>query len=325
MSNSGGLVIDLSQSAWAGEPGPAFELAASAVGALLGAAPQHSVTASRYDGGGGYELAAGDEAALAEFGRAWDLANEAELVRQAEDAEPLAVRSEDRLTVALGRIGRGTFTPQGPHAYGLASPGYGTVTGEPTCGVADDLGYCMERFHSPGCGSAATPDITEALRPELEMRAMRPHLGEDGQPWLDRQFGAPMTLTDHIEAASGIRLGDVSPFETGRTRREVAAVQRPQVFGDPDDPDAMPLPVAASTARTAAALAAQGGIATTADHAEQRAAWRREHDRQAARYRPPRHADYAESSNPMHRETGLAQFGDEPWNGSLPVYSRGAA
>ena len=35
MSNSGGLVIDLSQAAWAGEPGPSFELATAAVGARL--------------------------------------------------------------------------------------------------------------------------------------------------------------------------------------------------------------------------------------------------------------------------------------------------
>jgi hypothetical protein len=133
-----------------------------------------------------------------------------------------------------------------------------------------------------------------------------------------------MTLTDHIEAATGIRLGDVSAFETGRTRREVAAVQRPQVFGDPDDPDAMPLGIPASTARTAAALAAQGGIETTADVREQRAAWRREHDRQAARHRPPRHADYAEHATPHRQGIELANFGDEPWNGSLPVFSAGA-
>src|SRR5260370_1158453 len=112
----------------------------------------------------------------------------------------------------------------------------------------------------------------------------------------------------------------------GGTRGEVAQVHRPQVFGDPDDPAAMPLPVAASTARTAAALAAQSGIQTTADAARQHAAAVREHDRQAARYRGPRHPDYrTDLSNPAPRETRLAQFGDEPWNGSLPVYTRSAA
>ena len=327
MSNSGGggIVIDLSQASWWGEPGPSFELATSAVGARLNVHPVDNSPAWSYDGDS-YELAA-QEAALAEFSRTFELANEIELTRQAEDAEPLAVRTEDRIATALGRIGRGTFTPQGYAVREFASPGYGTVTGEQTCGVSDDLGYCMERFHAPGCGSAATPDITEALRPELEMRAHRPHLAEDGEPWIDARFGSPMTLTDHIEAATGVRLGDASLWESHRgQRRELVTPARPQVFGDPDDPDGMPLGVPAATARTAAALAAQGGIETTADHAGQRAAWRREHDRQAARHRPPRHPDYAaDLSNPMPRERGLARFGDEPWNGSLPVYSRGAA
>ena len=260
----------------------------------LSVSPKDAVTASCYDGdGGSYGLAAGDEAALAEFSRVWELANEAELVRQAEDAEPAIRRAtgtsptEDRLARALDRITAGTYTPQGPAAYGLASPAYGTVTGEQTCGVADDLGYCMERFHAPGCGSLADPEAAGALRPVMERTAHRPYMDESGQVWYDQQFGSAMSLVDHVEASTGIRLGDVSPFETGRARREVAQVQRPQVFGDPDDPDGMPLGIPASTARTAAALAAQGGIQTTAGHREQQAAWRREHDRQAARYRPP--------------------------------------
>ena len=103
-------------------------------------------------------------------------------------------------------------------------------------------------------------------------------------------------------------------------------MQRPLTFGDPDDPDAMPLDIPAATARTAAALASQSGIQTSADHQAQRAAWHDEHARQAARIRPPRHADYrADLSNPAPRETGLAAFGDEPWNGSLQTYTRAGA
>src|SRR5689334_13724514 len=124
------------------------------------------------------------------------------------------------------------------------------------------------------------------------MIAVRPHLDEDGLPWIDQEFGAPMTLTDHIEALTGQRLGDASLWEAHRgQRRELASPARPQVYGDPDDPDAIPLPFPASTAATVAALAAQAGIQTTADVREQQAAWRREHDRQAARLRGPRHAD----------------------------------
>ena len=47
-------------------------------------------------------------------------------------------------------------------------------------------------------------------------------------------------------------------------------MQRPLTFGDPDDPDAMPLDIPAATARTAAALASQSGIQTSADHQAQR-------------------------------------------------------
>lgn len=133
-----------------------------------------------------------------------------------------------------------------------------------------------------------------------------------------------MSLTDHLEAMTGIRQGDVGLFETGRTRREVAQVQRPYVLGDPDDPDAIPADIPAHTARLAAALAAQGGIETSADHRAQRAARRDEHDRQAARIRPPRHADYAEHAVPHRQGIELANVGDEPWNGSLPVYAAGA-
>jgi len=306
MSGDGGqVIIDLSNSAWDNEPGPSFDLAYSAVGARLGAG--NNVSAGNVDSPA-WSYDDGNEAALAEFARTFDLANETELARLEQDAEPLAARTEDRIEA-------GTFTPQGQFAREFANSA--------RSGLTDDLGYSIERY--PQVGSA-TPDIVEALRPQLEMIAHRPFLGEDGQVWFDQQFGSPMTLLDHIEAASGIRLGDASLFETGRTRREVAAVQRPQVFGDPDDPDNMPLGIPAGTARTAAALAAQAGIATTASHQEQQAAAVREHDRQAARYRGPRHPDYrADLSNPAPRETGLAAFGDAPWNGSLPVYTRGAA
>jgi hypothetical protein len=172
------------------------------------------------------------------------------------------------------------------------------------------------------------PDITEALRGQLEMTALRPLLAEDGQPWLDARFGSPMSATDHIEALSGVRLGDASLFESHRGhRRELVSQARQQVFGDPDDPDAIPLPFPAQTARTVAALAAlaaQAGIQTTASHQAQQAAWAAQHARQAARYKPPRHLDYQDHASPARRAVELANFGDEPWNGSLPVYAAGA-
>jgi hypothetical protein len=138
-----------------------------------------------------------------------------------------------------------------------------------TCGPADENGYCKNRTHDHGCGSAATPDVVEALRPQLEQIAHRPHLGPDGQPTFDRQYGAPMSVLDHIEAATGQRLGDVGLFERGRPRRELVAPLRTS-------------PYSVQTVATAAALARQAGISTPADAQAQRAAWTAERNRQAA-------------------------------------------
>ena len=228
----------------AGEPGPSFELAAAAVGARLG---QSAGAGFRHPLGRWLrrrQLRADDtEPGWRSFSAAFDAANDIELARQDRGRRAAGrCATEDRIARALERITAGTYTPHGPHAFGLASPGYGTTTGEPTCGPADDLGYCMERYPRPRLRPAATPDITEALRPELEQLAHRPYLGEDGEPWLDRQFGSPMTLTDHLGGRQRHPAWAMSPSSRpAATRREVAQVQRPQVFGDPDDPDAMPL------------------------------------------------------------------------------------
>ena len=146
-----------------------------------------AILAATMPAGYGYDSSydlAGDPAA-AQFLELSGQSFAREQARIEQDAAPLAVRSEDRLAVALGRIGTGTFTPAGYAAYSFASQG-GT-TGMETCGTADDLGYCMERFHAPGCGSAATPDIVEGLREQMELTAMRPWAGEDGLVWTDRR------------------------------------------------------------------------------------------------------------------------------------------
>jgi hypothetical protein len=321
MANGGELVVDLSHSAWLGEPGPSYDLAASAVGARLSVSSGDANSDAYMDAVIQATMPSGyadyDTTGLAEFSNTFELANETELIRQAEDAEPLAVKSEDRIARAMERIEAGTYTPRGAAAYGFAQ---GSTTGTETCGSADEYGYCRERFHAAGCGSAATPDVVEVLRPAMADLAQRPLLDADGNPWIDARFGSPMTATDFVESATGIRLGDASLWEAHRgQRRELVSPARPQVFGDPDDPDAMPLAVPAGTARTAALLAAQSGIQTTADHQAQHAAAVREHQRQAARIKPPRHADYAEFSNPVHRGSGPVPFGDAPWNGSLQV------
>ena len=224
MANDGQVVIDLSQQHWWGEPGPSYELAASAVGARINVSPTHvNFSADPYDDIDAILAATvpQDYSGLAEFGQAFELANTAELIRQEQDAAPLPVRTEDRIAAALARWADGTYTPEGQYAREFASPAQGGVTGMATCrdGSADEFGYCRNMHHEAGCGSAATPDIVEQLKPQLERFAHRPYLGEDGQVWYDRQFGSPMSLVDHVEALTGIRQGDVGLFETGKARR----------------------------------------------------------------------------------------------------------
>jgi hypothetical protein len=311
MSNSGGqMIIDLSASAWEGENRQAwFDLAMSAVQSRISEAPQYDASPDYGDGDGTAELA--------EFAQVWEDANALELARLEQDAEPLAVRSEDRMANALDRIGAGTYVPAGYAAYGLANQG-----GMETYGLVDDLGYSIDRYPALGYGPA-TPDIVEAVQPKLADKALEPWADANGRGFYD-QYGIEMCLTDHIEAATGVRLADADPYSV-RPRRELASAQRPYVHGDPDDPGSGEY-FPASTVATVRALAAQAGIQTGERHQAQLAAYRAEHDRQTARLRPPRHADYAEFSNPPAPGAGgLAQFGDEPWNGSLPVFTAGAA
>ena len=258
--------------------------------------------------------------------RAWEDLNALELARQAEDAVPLPVNAEERMAHLMGRAARRTYTPQGAAAWEFSGHGQGSTTGMPTCGTADEYGYCMQRFHAPGCGSTADPFTAQALRPQMAALAQRPWMDADGRVWQDREHGSNMALVDHLESMTGQRLGDVSPFETGKARREVTQVDRPVVIGDPDFPEIAPVPVPAAAARTAAALLAQAGITTYASGQAQRDAQRAEHARQKARLGRPRHADFrADLSNQVPRETRLRAVGDPPWNGSLPVYTRSAA
>lgn len=254
---------------------------------------------------------------LSNFGQQFDLANAAEQQRRAEDSVPLPRRDEDRVAHLADRLSRNTYAPR---SYAMSNPG--STTGLACCGP-DIEGYCMNTVHETTCGSSAASDVTEVLQSAMRQWAHQGFADADGRVWEDSQHGSPMALLDHIEHQSGVRLGDVSPYTPGN-RRELVSPQRTVRFGNPDDPDDIPAGFSAATSRTAAAVAAQAGITTKDGHRAQQEAWRKEHDRQAARYRPPRHMDYrTDLSNPAPREpSGLVQVGDEPWNGSLPVYTR---
>ena len=304
--------------------------------------PSLDVEAAYASGGSAYGLADAREAI--------DLAHFRDATRVAEDREPQPRRTQDRLDRAYDRISRGTYEPTRgalEFAGSTASDAASTlarqrwdrlrrdedpsaqVTMGVICGVPDELGRCGEPYHSPGCASLATPDIASALADSgaYSRIADRPHLDADGRTWAS-QWGDPLSLTGHLEAAAGQRLAGASLFESGEGPRELLQPYRPAVFGDIDDPDAVPGPFSPGTQRTAAALAAQAGIAVrTAD--EVRASARADLDyRQAALARRGVRLAQPESTRDRaqrhHRPTRPVPFGGELLNGELGAFEAGA-
>ncbi len=251
---------------------------------------------------------------LERFTRVHDQVNALELARQ---AEPMPVRAEDRVKHLLDRV------RPAPGGYSLASQG--GITGMATCGpVVPGTDYCSNTTHEAGCGSSGDPAAAEALKPQMRQIAERPYADANGRIWADRQHNAPMSLIDHAEASLGIRLGDKSLFETGKARREVVQARRTPVYGDPDTPGSGQR-FSASTMRTAQALAdaSRGMLSTSADVARQQAAYKAQHARLAARNGKPRHADYADLSNPVHRDTRLVPVGNSVLGSLVPYAAAG--
>lgn len=100
-----------------------------------------------------------------DFTREFELATAQAQAAAEAAARPLPKRSEDRVAELVGRLEQGAYSANHRARHlvrhgaagslheahdqlrvrGLANPG--GVTGAPTCGPADDLGYCSERFH----------------------------------------------------------------------------------------------------------------------------------------------------------------------------------
>jgi hypothetical protein len=273
----------------------------------------------------------------------WDHATQV----AAEDSAPQPRSAEARLARSLSRIAAGTYQP-GTLEFSSASTAArelararwgahqpGPVTGRANCGPSDDLGYCTGPFHDPSCGSIASTEIGEAMRETGAYRrlASQPFADSNGRTWSD-QHGDPVTLTGHVEAASGERLRDGAAFETGHGRRSLTTPQRVQRFADPSaDPGtdagtAVPRETAALTGLAAMAMglprhrpASERGVERLADHALRRPGG------------PHRvHPDFGGVESPRERrerisaERGTGQlraFGDEPVCGSLGYYEAG--
>lgn len=144
-----------------------------------------------------------------------------------------------------------------------------------------------------GCSAIASGEAVQALQQArvYDRLASQPMVTADGRVAVD-QHGRAMTAADHIEAASGQRLGegvfygDQHYGKDGKPyRRELTAPQRSTMFSGGDD-DETGSPVPHATAALAERIAARHlpGEGRQAAR-EQRHAWAAEHDRRVAERR----------------------------------------
>jgi hypothetical protein len=200
------------------------------------------------------------------------------------------------------------------------------------CGSADQFGRCREKFHSAACshntegtGALSTPEGMQAWRTVLQRRAALPLADSNGRGWRTH-WGEIATLGDHAEALTGVRrrtegLFEHGPATPGNPRPETTAtIQRQPGFSR-------------GTQATAQALAAQAGLATSADSTRQRRAWQDEHQRRVAdravRTRAPSHPDLGESMRERRErmrqpvQLSNAHHDHELLHGELPVFTYG--
>ena len=279
----------------------------------------------------------------AAVGRAFD--GERRRVEQ-DAARPARATAEARLTAALDRIGRGSYT-MSPQARALGfggDPGdagrvldfAGEAATAGTCGAADDLGYCVEAYHAPDCASLADPDLALALAETgmYQSVATEPWRDENGRTWAN-QAGTQMDITQMLEVTTGQRLmpdGTSGGWQDGVGSRELVSARRVQRYGEPDDPDDPGADLPGYTRDAARRAAAQMGIAPP-DAGRERARYAAQRDAAAAqvarRNMGRRHPDAGESPGERGErlKTGvqpsdLVQL-DDTWGGAQPQYTRG--
>jgi hypothetical protein len=165
LSNGGGaVIIDLSASSWAGEPGPYGDLSDRELNDLI------EVMDEVYGEDDGGELPDDELEALmraAETGEAmgefnavfedsWAQQQAREDARAAaivEDVLHPARRDEDRMARVIARAQAGVY--DAPAALGFAGQSaaieLAVATGQGPCGPVDEYGRCSSRYHELGC------------------------------------------------------------------------------------------------------------------------------------------------------------------------------
>jgi hypothetical protein len=298
---------------------------------------------------GGYELADGYGDDLREIDLAVNAQMDREMTRVAEDGAEAGRRggTEVRLGRAYDRIAAGTYTPGG--AFEMASPTEAgrqlaalrwrqnqadPVTGGHPCGHVDETGRCGARYHEMGCPGLATPDIAEAVRPQMRAITAAPVIDAHGRTW-SNQYGTPLDITQAVEAASGQRLVNLDPggFESGHGSRDVFTAARQARYGDYDDPDDAGADMPRTTRALASAALTQMGV-TVPDATRERDQARTRRDAQVAshvqRGRLPERADQRWDTGTrrerLHQPVTPAQLRqvEEPLDGlpgAVPMYT----
>ena len=299
--------------------------------------------------------AAGDAGQLANLNRAIEMSASAEQRRVAEDrARPARMSGEARLSDALARLGRGTYTlSTAARALGLASDassagralaeqrwGAEQPQADPgICGPPDALGGCSSRYHDStlSSGMLSDPEVAQALREEgvFTDAARSPWADGNGRVWFN-QAGMPMDLAQHIEAATGQRVtplhGEAGLFEDGTGARETISASRVPRYGNPDDEDDPGTDISRQT-RAAAQQAARAMGITIPNAANERVRYREAAEAATAQLalrtgmRPP-HMDFGETSREraarMRQTTRPVPFEEDLMPGELPRYTAGA-
>jgi hypothetical protein len=164
MANAPQAVIDLSGQPWVGEPALADdgELTQAEWEAMVAALTDEEISELFADLDLESPVMEGDQTAVtpqpefAQLSATFNGMQALELARQQQDAAPLPRRDEDKLAVALSRVGSGTYVPAAEFSN-AAPAGFGL------CGPADDFGRCSAAYHALTC--PILPTLASPARP----------------------------------------------------------------------------------------------------------------------------------------------------------------
>lgn len=185
LSNSGGLVIDLTGSTWAGEPGAPLPAAGELSDAEL-ADFIDAITEADAEEAAAYGLPPQFADFDQQFTASYAAEAQREQARQAADLEDamrkpgrIGHESEhDRLARSLSRISADTYDTS--HAASFASPSREAIelsteltmaTGQGLCGDPDPFGRCSSRYHDLLCASSVSVDWSASSPPRSTYEA----------------------------------------------------------------------------------------------------------------------------------------------------------